>query len=78
MSREAMLEVLEKAAYLIPFYTQLAENPQAALKDFDLTSEERAALTSGDVRFIESHTGRKLDERVMERVLIPLLSRERW
>ncbi|GAJ19859.1 unnamed protein product, partial [marine sediment metagenome] len=48
------------------------------LKDFDLTSEERAALISGDVKFIESHTGRKLDKRVMEKVIIPLLSRERW
>jgi len=49
MSREAMLEVLE-----------------------------RAALSSGDVRFIESRTGKNLDEKLMKKVLISLLSRERW
>lgn len=78
MSREAMLQVLERAADDITFYSQLVENPEAALKDFDLTSEERAALCSADVGFIESRIGRKLERRVMERVIIPLLSRERW
>lgn len=78
MSREAMLKVLEKAADDIKFYTQLAEDPQAALEGFDLTSEEKAALSSGDQRFIESHLGRKVDERIEKSVLIPLLSREKW
>lgn len=78
MSREAMLEVLQRAAHDGIFYTQFVEDSQATLKDFDLTSEERAALSSGDVRFIESRIGRKLDEELMEKVLIPLLSRERW
>ncbi len=31
MSREAMLEVLERAADDITFYSQLAEDPQVAL-----------------------------------------------
>lgn len=78
MSRETMIEVLERAADDINSYSQLAEDPEAALKGFELTREERVALSSGDVRFIESRTGRKLDEKLMEKVLIPLLSRERW
>jgi len=78
MSRGAVLQVLETAVNHTDFYTRLVEDPQAALKDYDLTSEEKAALISGDVRFIESCTGRKLDERLMEKVVIPLLSRERW
>ncbi|MBA7587623.1 hypothetical protein ES708_29654 [subsurface metagenome] len=78
MSRGAVLQVLETAANHTDFYTQLAEDPQVALKDFDLTSEEKAALISGDVRFIESRIGKKLDGKLMEKVITPLLSRERW
>ncbi|MBA7519042.1 hypothetical protein ES705_11116 [subsurface metagenome] len=78
MSQEVMLEVLEKAAENSTFYTQLAEDPQAALEGFDLTSEEKAALSSGDQRYIESHLGRKVDERIVKLVLTPLLSREKW
>jgi len=33
---------------------------------------------TGDVRWIESHFGAKVDQRLMERVFIPLLSREQW
>ena len=72
-----MLEVLERAADDFAFYSQLTQYPQVVLKDLDLTSEERAALTSGDVRFIEFHIGRKLDEKLMKKVLIPLLSGQR-
>lgn len=77
MSAEAMLEVLERAADDITFYSQLAQGSQA-LKDFNLTSEEKAALISGDQGFIESRIGRKLDDKLMKKVIIPLLSRERW
>ena len=78
MSKEAVLVVLERAAEDITFYGQLAEDYAKALQDYDLTWEERAALASGDVRWIESHIGRKLDEGIMAKVMIPLLSRERW
>ena len=45
---------------------------------FDLTSEERCAVTYGDVRFIESRIGGKLGKKIMDEVMIPLLSRESW
>ena len=35
-----------------------------AVKDYGLSQEERAALASGDIRWIEKNTG-KLDERLM-------------
>jgi len=78
MSKEAVLAVLERVAEDITFYSQLAEDYAGALQDYDLTSEERTALASGDVRWIESHIGRKLDERIMAKVMIPLLSQEKW
>lgn len=78
MSKEAVLAVLERATGDISFYGQLAEDCAKALQDYDLTWEERAALASADVRWIESHIGRKLDEQLMTKVMIPLLSREKW
>jgi hypothetical protein len=50
----------------------------AALEGLDLTTEERAALSTGDQGFIESRIDGKVDKRIEERVLIPLLSREKW
>ena len=78
MSNEAVLAVLQRAAEDITFYGQMAEDYTKALQDYDLTWEERAALGSGDVRRLESYIGGKLDEQMMTRVLMPLLSREKW
>ena len=47
-----------------------------ALRDYDLTSEERAALAAGDIRRIESWCG-KLDER-LKTWLIVRLAQEKW
>lgn len=78
MSSEAVQAVLQRAAENITFYSQIAEDCTKALKDYDLTWEERAALASGDMRRLESHIGGKLDEQMMTKVLTPLLSREKW
>lgn len=78
MSKEAVPAVPERAAENISFYGQLSEDYAKALQDYDLTWEERAAVASGDVCWIESHIGRKLNERLMTGVLVPLLSREKW
>jgi hypothetical protein len=78
MSKEAVLAVLQRAAEDITFYGQMAEDYTKALRDYDLTWEERAALGSGDVRRLESHIGGKLDEHMTTKVLMPLLSREKW
>ncbi len=78
MNKEAVLSVLERAAEDVTFYGQLAEDYAKAVQDYDLTRKKRAVLISGDVRWIESHIGRKLDERLMTKVMIPLLSREKW
>ena len=77
MSVKTMLSILKKSAEDITFYALLAKDPQAALKDFDGTTEEKAALSYGDMQFIESHTRTKLDKKIIERVIIPLLSRTR-
>ncbi len=78
MSKEAILTVLERAAEDTSFFGQLAQDYATALKEYELTSEERAALSTGDVGWIESHIGAPIEQQLMERVFIPLLSRERW
>jgi len=72
----AILAVLDRATKDNAFLAQLAENPAEALKDYNLTAEEKAALVSGDLRKIESRVG-KLDER-LRTWLVLRLSQEKW
>ena len=73
---KALLEVLAKARDDHNFLARLAENPAEALKGYDLTSEEQAALASGDIRWIESKLG-TLDEP-LRTWLNARLSQEKW
>ena len=60
--KEAILEILGKAADDHKFLARLAENPIKVLEEYDLTVEEKAALATGDLRRIEKWVG-KLDGR---------------
>jgi formate transporter len=71
-----LLGVLSKAANDTDFLAKLSENSTEALKQFDLTSEEKAALASGDIRWIESKLG-KLEEP-LRTWLNARLSQEKW
>ncbi len=74
--KEAVLEVLARAADDHKFLARLAEDPGKVLKLYDLTSEERAALASGDLRRIESWVG-KLDKRLSTWIWCRL-QQEKW
>jgi hypothetical protein len=74
--KEAILEVLARAADDHKFLARLAEDPSKALKAYNLTSEERAALASGDLRRIESWVG-KLDKRLSTWIWCRL-QQEKW
>lgn len=71
-----VLSVLDRAAKDNEFLAQLAENPVEALRNYDLTAEERAAIGSGDIRKIEAWVG-KLDER-LKTWLVARLTQEKW
>ena len=73
---KALLAVLSRANDDSKFMARLAENPGEALKGYDLTSEERAALSSGDIRWIESKLG-TLDEP-LRTWLTARLAQEKW
>jgi formate dehydrogenase alpha subunit len=72
----AVLGVLDRAARDNAFLARLAENPAEALREYELTAEEKAAIMSGDIRKIESWVG-KLDER-LRTWLVLRLSQEKW
>jgi len=55
--REAILSVLERAASDTMFVAELSDDPEHALRGYGLTSEEKAAVSSGDIRRIESWIG---------------------
>jgi predicted molibdopterin-dependent oxidoreductase YjgC len=73
---KAVLAVLDRASQDNAFFARLAENPAEALKEYDLTPDEKAAIASGDIRKIESWVG-KLDER-LKKWLIARLQQEKW
>jgi hypothetical protein len=76
-SKEAILEILARAADDTNFLAQLADNPEKALSQYYVLSwEERAALSSGDIKKIESWVG-KLDKRLAT-WLWCRLSQEKW
>ena len=73
---KALLTVLSRAGDDSSFLARMAENSAQALEGYDLTSEEKAALSSGDIRWIESKLG-PLDEP-LRTWLTARLAQEKW
>jgi hypothetical protein len=73
---DALISVLARARDDTKFLAKLADNPNQALKTYNLTPEAKAALESGDVRWLESRVG-MLDEP-LRTWLISRLSQEKW
>lgn len=71
-----LMKVLERAAKDDNFIAQLTYYGSKALQDYNLSSEEKAALLSGDIQWIEGKSG-KLDER-LRRWLWCRLQQEAW
>ena len=75
--KEVILEILGRAADDSKFLARLADDPGEALGEYyTLTSEEWAALASGDIKKIEGWVG-KLDRRLAT-WLWCRLSQEKW
>jgi hypothetical protein len=75
-SGQALLAVLGRARDDNDLLAKLAENPDETLKEYDLDPEDQAALTSGDIRWIESKLG-TLDEP-LRTWLTARLTQEKW
>lgn len=76
METKNLLDVLARARDDTRFMAKLSENPTRALKAYNLTPEAKAALESGDVRWLESRVG-ALDEP-LRTWLTSRLSQEKW
>ena len=75
--KDVILAILGRAADESDFLSRLANDPGEALAEYyTLTSEERAALASGDIKRIEGWVG-KLDKRLAT-WLWCRLSQEKW
>ena len=72
----ALVSVLARARDNNAFLAKLADNPHQALKGYNLTSEAKAALESGDIRWLESRVG-TLDEP-LRTWLTSRLAQEKW
>jgi formate/nitrite transporter len=73
---QALLTVLSRASKDNDFMVRLSQNPEEALQEYRLTNEEKAALASGDIRWIESRIG-KLEEP-LRTWLNARLAQEKW
>ncbi len=71
-----LIAVLAKARDDARFMARLADNPNKALKAYNLTPEAKAALESGDIRWLESRVG-TLDEQ-LRTWITSRLSKEKW
>ena len=74
--RAEMRAVLERAADDPGFIALLTERGAEALRNYDLSWREKAALLSGDIEWIERQLG-ALDERLCK-WLNCRLQQERW
>lgn len=74
--KEVILEVLARAADDEKFLAQMAEDPAKALSGYNLNWREKAAISSGDLRLIESWVG-KLDKRLCTWITCRL-QQEKW
>ena len=63
VNRETIIAVLNRAAEDNEFIARLSDLGSDALGEYDLGSEEKAALVSGDVRWLRKHLGR-LDDKL--------------
>jgi formate/nitrite transporter len=76
LETKTLISVLARARDDAKFMAQLSANPNRALKAYSLTPEAKAALESGDVRWLESRVG-TLDEP-LRTWLTSRLSQENW
>ncbi|MFQ6035719.1 MAG: hypothetical protein ACE5NM_07715 [Sedimentisphaerales bacterium] len=76
MSRESVLAVLDRAGDDYNFIAELTDHGSEALREYDLTWEEAAALVSGDIRWIEAHVGKLTDKQ--KTWLNCRLQQEKW
>jgi hypothetical protein len=76
VNENEILQVLDRAAQDSGFIADILDEGSAALRDYSLTLREKAALVTGDIRWIEAHIGELTDRQCT--LLNCVLQREAW
>jgi len=76
MHENEILQVLDRAAQDPGFIADILDKGSAALRDYSLTLREKAALVTGDIRWIETRIGELTDRQCT--LLNCILQREAW
>ena len=76
IQKKEVIRVLDRTTVDEKFWCMLMENPTAVLKEYHLSSEARAAITSGDLDWIKKNVGQLSKEQLTS--IYRILEREVW
>jgi DNA-binding response OmpR family regulator len=76
IQKREVLQVLNRTSEDLDFWRDLMENGSAALSDYRLSSEAKAAICSGDLKWINKHVGELTQKQLM--FIYKRLEREAW
>ena len=76
IQKREVLGVLSRTAEDMDFWADLMENGSLALADYQLSSEAKAAISSGDLKWINANVGELTQKQLM--FIYKRLEREAW
>jgi len=76
IQRREVLGVLNRTAEDLDFWRDLMENGSVALADYELSSQAKAAIASGDLKWINENVGELTQKQLM--FIYKRLEREAW
>jgi DNA-binding response OmpR family regulator len=76
IQKREVLDVLSRTAEDMDFWRDLMENGSLALADYPLSSEAKAAIASGDLKWINANVGELTQKQLM--FIYKRLEREAW
>lgn len=76
IQKREVMQVLDRTAEDSQFWKDLMENGSEALEDYRLSTEAKAAIISGDLKWINEHVGELTQRQLM--FIYKRLEREAW
>lgn len=76
IQKEEVIRVLDRTSTDVAFWRELMEDGSKALHDYHLSTEAKAAIVSGDLKWIREHVGELTREQLM--FIYKRLEREVW
>ncbi|MBW2607205.1 MAG: hypothetical protein JRD05_06160 [Deltaproteobacteria bacterium] len=76
IQKREVTNVLNRTAEDEEFWTELMENGSEALQEYHLSSEAKAAIVSGDLKWINERVGELTQKQLM--FIFKRLEREVW